>query len=325
VDLYRDVDAILIATPNPLDARVTFLAIRHRLNDTDLRAALDRGARATGRKLAWRVERGRPFAERRPATPPPATLPTESRDQRLILLVTPSLMVVTPPAYRSLILGNRASGRGNTNANGTAKTSGGPGPEASSANGSGDSQTPDGGGAVDGGPDRTQQGGARDDGSGWAALLRRIDAEDSVMPANAVAMVSVVDLFSVHGPGAAPRTAGETRGAVDDGPTAEPKLLGMPTPATLSATLGVSPGPFVDIDADFSSADDATRWEQEWPALIHKLLTNPVVIVTGFSGLIGRATLVRSEASVRVHIDATEQETTRFLDFVATQMSLLGH
>ena len=305
LDLYRDVDALLIATPNPLDARVTFLAIRHRITDTELRAALERGARATGRRLAWRIERGRPFAERRSATPPPAILspatpPPGSRDQRLILLVAPHLMVVTPPAYRSLILGNRA-------------------------NGAGASPKPDGGGAADGGPDGTQRRGAPDDGSGWTALLRRIDAEDSVMPASAVAMVSVVDLFAARGPGAAPRPVGGTRGAVDEGPMADPTLLGLPVPAALTVTLGVTPQPFADLDADFVNAADALRWEQEWPALIHKLLTNPLVIVTGFSGLIGRATLVRSETSLRIHVDATEQETTRILEFAATQMSLLGH
>ena len=112
VDLYRDIDAVLIATPNPLDPRVTFLAARHRLTDGAMRAALERGARATNRKLSWRTERGRPFAERRPtgsgATEAPSK-PDPKRDYRLILLAAPNLVVVTPPAYRSLILGG---GRG---------------------------------------------------------------------------------------------------------------------------------------------------------------------------------------------------------------------
>ncbi|MBC8132262.1 MAG: hypothetical protein H7X95_04720, partial [Deltaproteobacteria bacterium] len=135
VDLYRDIDAILIATPNPLDARVTFLAVRHRLTDAAMRAALDRGARATNRKLAWRTERGRPFAERRSAGPATGDSP-ENRDQRLILLAAANLVVVTPPAYRKLILragGNTTAATGRAAGAGTAALLKDGGPQAPDA------------------------------------------------------------------------------------------------------------------------------------------------------------------------------------------------
>ena len=100
LSFYDDFEALLIATPNPLDYTVTFLAARHHVTDAPMRAAVDRGARATGRVVAWRSEDGRPWGERRAragSTPAPAT-----RDARLIVLPAPGLIVVTPPAYRAV-------------------------------------------------------------------------------------------------------------------------------------------------------------------------------------------------------------------------------
>ena len=33
LDLFMDFDALLVATPNPLDPSVTFIAVRHHLDD----------------------------------------------------------------------------------------------------------------------------------------------------------------------------------------------------------------------------------------------------------------------------------------------------
>ena len=60
LDLYRDFDALLIATPEPRNDKVTFLAARHHLKDASLQAAFDRGAAATGQTIQWRTEDGRP-------------------------------------------------------------------------------------------------------------------------------------------------------------------------------------------------------------------------------------------------------------------------
>ena len=89
-------------------------------------------------------------------------------------------------------------------------------------------------------------------------------------------------------------------------------------------TLGVAPQPFATVDGEFGAEAAALRWEEEWPALRHKLLTNPLVVLTGFSGLIGRATVDRTGTSIRLHVDATEEETIRILEFLAAQMSALG-
>jgi hypothetical protein len=290
IDLYRDVDALLVATPNPIDPTVTFLAVRHHLTDSALRAALDKGARATGRKLAWRTERGRPFAERRASAADQNYL---RRDERLILLATPRLAVVAPPAYRTLILQGRPATR------------------PSGAGGAGDA-----GGAAG-------SSGRVDEHADWAALIRRIDAQDSVMPANAVAMLSVEGLFSPRATG--PRPVPGTRGSDDDGaPFPATRVYGLPLPAVVTATLGISPQPFADIDGTFEREGDAAAWEAEWPALRHKLTTNPLVVLTGFSGLLGRIGVSRAGASIHVRIDATEMELVRILQLLATQAFPLG-
>jgi hypothetical protein len=105
LDLYRDFDALLIATPNPFDDTVTMLAVRHHLDDARLRAALDRGAEAGGRPITWHEEGGRPIGirARRPQLPdePPRR---SDRDDRLFVMPQPGLVVIAPPAYAKLLL-----------------------------------------------------------------------------------------------------------------------------------------------------------------------------------------------------------------------------
>ena len=72
LDLFTDFDALLVATPNPLDPSVTFVAVRHHLDDAKVRAALNRGAKASDHTLTWRTQDGRPVAERRPRGGAPA-------------------------------------------------------------------------------------------------------------------------------------------------------------------------------------------------------------------------------------------------------------
>jgi len=298
IDLYRDVDALLVATPNPVDPTVTFLAVRHHLTDSALRAALDRGARATGRKLTWRMERGRPFAERRPSAAERSYL---QRDARLILLATPRLAVVAPPAYRNLILQGRPATRVTTGAGGA-----GGGAAAIAGAGGAPGQAP------------------ADEHANWAALIRRIDAQDSIMPADAVAMVSMEGLFASRPMG--PRAAPGTRGTDDDGPApfAIARIYGLPLPAVLTATLGIAPQPFADIDGAFGDEADAIAWENEWPALKRKMMSAPLVVLTGFSGLLGRVAVTRAGASIHIRVDATEMELVRILQLLATQAFPLG-
>jgi hypothetical protein len=310
LDLYRDIDALLVATPNPLDPAVTFLAVRHRLTDAAMREALDRGARATGRRLLWRTERGRPFAERRlapvsGAAKGTATQPapsTRGRDERLILLAAPRLAVVTPPAYAKLILQGRPATK-------------------TPVTGSLDGAAGENGGAVAGAVAPEADANEHAD---WAALIRRIDAEDSIMPANAVVLLSAEDLFAPPGSRASSDAVAGTRGAADDGPgRPNPRpatIFGLPAPRVLTATIGVTPKPFADLDAEFAEEEEARRWESQWPTLRRQVLSNPLVVLTGFSSLIGRVEVAREGALVHVHITATELELIRVLQLLSTQV-----
>jgi hypothetical protein len=163
--LYEDFDALLVSTPNPADQTVTFLAARHHLGDGAIRAAIDRGARSTNHGIDWRTEGGRPYGERRAGTAP-------GHDDRIIVLAAPGLVVVTPPAYRDLLL---APVRRPTVDSGA--------PTAGDA------------GEDDSGGDDGTSGDRSSPAPSWRALLRRIDAEEGPLPPSGIAMVSAVEVL----------------------------------------------------------------------------------------------------------------------------------
>ncbi len=306
LDLFQTFDALLIATPNPLDYTVTFLAARHRLKDGELRAALDRGARATGRTLDWRTEGHRPFAERHARRPAPSA----SRDERLIVLPAPGLVVVTPPVYRPLLL---AMAR--------------PRPPAAVA-------TARDSGSDAGSAAAVAAGSAGADGAGegpqWGALLRRIDAEDGIMPTDAVAMISATDLFGVRNlargvdPGSRgrPSDAGTPAAVARAARQPTGTIGGMEVPRVITVSIGVEPSPFLDVVAEFDDEDQARHWEDTWPSLHQRFMTNPYVMITGFSTLVARAQLSRSGTTIHLRETASEGETLRLLQIVARFMGV---
>ncbi len=101
LDLFRDFDALLIATPNPYDDTVTFLAAQHHLKDRALQTALDQAAAKVGREIRWTEESGRPVGVRGAAG---------SRDDRLFVLPQTGLAVIAPPAYARVLLGKSDGG-----------------------------------------------------------------------------------------------------------------------------------------------------------------------------------------------------------------------
>jgi hypothetical protein len=266
LSLYDDFEALLVATPNPLDYRVTFLAARHHVGDGAMRSAIDRGARATGRVVAWRSEGGRPWGERRARR---GTVAPATRDERLIVLPASGLVVVTPPAYRALLL---TPARRSSDAGAGADPDGGA-PDAGRASPS------------------------------WAALLRRIDDENGLLPANAVAMASAVDLFERSG-------------------NTPVLFLGveLEVPRALAVVLGIEPEPFLEITATFTNEADARRWEETWPGLQRKLRANPYVVLGGLSPLVARLTSTREGSAVRLRLTATPDETVRLLQLAATAL-----
>jgi hypothetical protein len=277
LDLFQSFDALLIATPHPLDPSVTFLAARHHLDDGGLRAALTRGAKATDRVIAWRSEGGRPVGERHPRRGlPPGTPP--SRDDRIIVLAAPGLAIVTPPSYRALLMAPHLPAAG-----------------------------VDAGAAPDGGASAHADAGAGVPGAiDWASMLWRIGAEEGLMPPDGALMVSAVDIFkTANGAGGLP-----------------PVLYGMEVPTAVSAVIGFDDDNVsLEVEGTFLADEPAQHWETEWPTLQHKLSSNPLVLLGGFSPLLSHATLTRDGHTVHVQLSATHEETQRLL---ALALHMLG-
>lgn len=166
LDLLADFDTLLVATPNPKDSSVTFLAARHHLDETAMREALTRGAESADRTLLWRTEGERLVGERL-ASGDGGSLPGSPSDDRIVILSEPGLAIVTPPAYRGLLLGPASARPG----------------ESMDAGVRGPSADAD-GGVVAG---------------GWATLLSRIDAEEGIMPPDGLVMFKAVDLLKSAG------------------------------------------------------------------------------------------------------------------------------
>jgi hypothetical protein len=264
LDLFRDFDALLIATPNPRDAAVTFLAVRHHLKDNVLKSALSGGADTAGRPIEWSEQEGRPVGVRAQPKAAPDQPAIFDRDDRIFVLPQRGLAVIATPAYAQLLLGRKTAGA-----------------------------------RPDGGTSRLS----------WNQLVARIDAEDSAMPEDAVFMLSFslppqMSSRSLVVPG--------TRGATDDDSPAP----GAPAQITLVA--GTEPTPFVDLYGDFENERDATAWEQNvLPAWKQKALTNPLLVLSGFTPLLGRAEIARDERTLTVHIGATADELQRLLNMAA--------
>jgi hypothetical protein len=297
LDLYRDFDALLIATPEPHNDKVTFLAVRHHLKDAALEAALGRGAAANGQTIEWRVQDGRPVGVRRPRAPAPGEPESFNPDDRILVLPQPSLAVMAPPAYAEQLLGRsmRKPARAGTAA--------------------GDAGVVD-SGVVNASP--VLPGKSRT-GITWRELVDRIDAEDSALPEDAVFMITAVNLLVLPGP--SPVVPG-TRGAVDDVHDMGPY---GPTPQAITLVVGVDPEPYFELVGAFVNEEEARACESRLPVWKRRLMLNPMLLLAGFAPLLDRAELSREEQTLFLRASITGQELQRLLA-VATNVarSLVG-
>lgn len=286
-DLFNDFDALLVATPNPLDPTVTFVAARHHLDEAKLRSALGLAAKGSDHTLSWRTLAGRPIAERRPRPGGEA----DRKDKRIILLASPRLAVLTSPVYLGLLTR-------------PAKAAAGAGAESADADGAESTPEP---GAEPATPPRPADAPAQAQAAkpAWASLLARIDAEEGLMPPDGAVMINAVDMLKSRAPA----------------PGEPPVFYGMEVPASVNAVIGIADAPFLDVVGEFKVEAHARHWEAQWPMLQRKWRTNPYVMGGGFSPIVMRAKLEREGKRIRVHLSVTHDETQRLLAIAQTVLN----
>ena len=287
LDLYRDFDSLLIATPDPTDDAVTFLATRHHLTDGALRSALDRGAKAAHGAIEWRTVDGRPVGIRHQGKSSPNAGAALDRDNRILVLPQPSLAIMATPAYAERLLGPSAIV--------------GKGPA----------------GSIDAGTSERAVGGqpAKPVGHvGWQDLAKDIDAEDSAMPDDATFMMMATHLL-IAGNDAPGLAVPPARGASDD---SLPQPVGRRSPMPEAMTLVVGTDtPYIEIIADFKTAPEADQWQGDLPSWKRKIATNPIVLLSGFSGLVNRAETSRDGNTLQLRADTSAEELQRLLNLIA--------
>jgi hypothetical protein len=283
LDLYRDFDCLIVATPNPTDDAVTFLAVRHHLAEGALVAGLGRGAGAAGKPIEWSNLGGRPVGlRRRPAGGAPAAL---DRDDRIIALPQPQLAIMATPAYATLLLGTDPRVRA--------------------------SEAMD-GGAADALP-ATEVRRKPVTRARWQNVAARIQAEEAALPDDAAFMMMATGLFA---PVAAPIVVPPTQGAAEDKPPQPAGGEPSPPPQTMILVVGVEPA-YLAISAEFAHEAEAERWVRELPYWRRKLLGNPLVILGGFASLIGRAEISREGSTLTLRAETSADELQRLLNLAA--------
>jgi hypothetical protein len=145
----------------------------------------------------------------------------------------------------------------------------------------------------------------------WRDLIARIDAEDSVLPDDAVFMVTLVNLFVRQ---EASQVVPGTRGSVDDGVRATGSY--GPPPQALTLVAGIDPEPYLELVAEFADQSGAQVWEDDFPSFRRRLMLNPVLLLGGFAPLIGRAELSREERTLFLRASVTTEELQRLLAVV---------
>jgi hypothetical protein len=287
LDLFRDFDSLLVATPNPMDDAVTFLVVRHHLTESALKAGLERGAKAQQKPITWRTVDGRPVGIRQRVATSPAAPPIFDRDDRIIVLPQAAMAIMATPAYAAQLLGLDVLAR----------------PDPARAVDAG---------ALDAGANRGA--GSAKPHVNWPDIVARIDAEDSAMPDEAVFLITASNLFATgNAPGL---VVPPTRGASEDSVTPTAPSDNNPLPESITFMAGLD-SPFIELTADFKDTASADAWERDLPAWKHKVLFNPMVLLGGFSQLVGRTETTRDGDTIELRADTSSEELQRLLNLTA--------
>ena len=140
-----------------------------------------------------------------------------------------------------------------------------------------------------------------------ADLLPRLDALDSFMAPDAVAM-----LFW-----APPLDAGGARAASPPGAA----VAGLPSPRRIVASLAMAPNPTIDVDAAMASEDDALKWQAAGTQALAGVLECAALDADVAARWAARATWQRDADAINVHLDITEDETVELLRVAAAGLS----
>jgi len=89
----------------------------------------------------------------------------------------------------------------------------------------------------------------------------------------------------------------------------------------MSGLVAIGEAPALDLEGEFPTEDPARRWEEGWPAILNRLRSNPLVMLSGFSPLLSRVTSSREGRKVHLHVAATRDET---LSLLALALHMLG-
>jgi hypothetical protein len=158
---------------------------------------------------------------------------------------------------------------------------------------------------------------AGDTTNSWSSLLTRVDADDPFVPPNAVAMVSLTELAARQGLDALISSLQPAPPPSPADPTGTARMGELPAPIMTVGVLGLAPEPFIDIDANFSRADDAGAWERTWPLLTARVAASK----TGgldVNAIVQRVSLTTSGACLHLHLDIRDDEVLELLTALAT-------
>ena len=166
---------------------------------------------------------------------------------------------------------------------------------------------PDGGAPVAPAPGAEDGGAPPAASAAWANLLGRIAADEGLMPPDGVVLIRAVDMWKPAG------TPGDA-----------PVLYGMAVPPELNGIISLEDGATLDVSGTFKTEVPARHWEVEWPTLQRKLRTNPLVMLSGFSGVVARASLTREGNTVRMRLGVSRDEAVRLLTLAVQVLTNRG-
>jgi len=95
----------------------------------------------------------------------------------------------------------------------------------------------------------------------------------------------------------------------------------LPDPPLVTVTIGLSPSPFIAVEATFPDDAGAGRWLDAWPETRQRLLfQSPRLVLAGLTALLTPLAFIREGPTLRGRVEITPSEAARTLDLVALSL-----